>query len=122
MRFAKSIFVIFGLMLFWLCTLAQSDIDFSKLEESIKNRDEGGVILNYENICQQVPDSSLSSLDFDRFLNISHQLSRLGYADYYNNQYEKSDSVFRQNLELGDRYKEISKLNIAFSLNFLGLI
>ena len=52
----------------------------------------------------------------------SRFLNEYGYACYYNNQREKSDSVFRQILVMGEQFEEIPELNIAFALNFLGLI
>lgn len=47
--------------------------------------------------------------------------NELGYAYYHNKKLQKADSVFRLNLKLKELFPEIPDLEIAFSLNYLGL-
>jgi len=53
---------------------------------------------------------------FSRFYN------ELGYAYYHNQKLEKADSVFQLNLKLKEIFPEVSNLDIAYSLNYLGLL
>ena len=89
MCYIKFKIVLLPLLVFRLCTFAQPVVDFSRLDESLQNNARTDVITEYNQLCKQASEAEFRNETFEKLLEYSRQLSRLGYSEQVYNNLEK---------------------------------